>query len=151
MNASGGEDLQLRCAARRSQIVGAMHGLRTVADANRQNGSQPACARVREDLVELRVFVEIEMGVGIYKHSCLPEYPFVTHGRLIICESPLIVIVRIILALIQAATQSAVAMLVAVLSLMVVAAGGFAVLVMLGVFSVSGIEALRFLEKRKDK
>jgi len=63
----------------------------------------------------------------------------------------LIVLVRIILSLIHAATQSAVAMLVAVLSLMVVAAGGFAVLVMLGVFSVSGIEALRFLEKRKDK
>gem|GEM_PF-3792312 len=63
----------------------------------------------------------------------------------------MIVIVRIILALIHAATQSAVAMLATVLSLMVVVAGGFAVLVMLGVFSVSGIEALRFLEKRKDK
>ncbi|WP_041585958.1 hypothetical protein [Terriglobus saanensis] len=62
----------------------------------------------------------------------------------------MIVIVRIILSLIHAATQSAVAMLIAVLSLMVVAAGGFALLVMLGVFSVSGIEALRFLEKRKD-
>jgi hypothetical protein len=131
--------------------MGAMHGLRAVSDTDRKNGSESRGTRPGENLVQLRAFVIVEMGVGIYEHACLPENLFCKPTRLMGCEIPLIIIVRIILSLIHAATQSAVAMLVAVLSLMLVAGGGLALLVMLGVFSVSGVEALRFLDKRKGK